>query len=261
MPPHPQFRPGQVRIGCAKAKSLSSPESYVSGLFQPMDPRFRMMLPQRGPLPPGQLPPRHPGPDPPPPASEASPLLAQQLTGSQQQQQQQTEQQHPQQQQQSSSHDQENSDELESDLNDLGVPDEDLLGMAEDFNILEFADALDHDESEGKGLLDDLAEEDSVGSASDVRDSKESESGSSAPASNKPGTSDGNQQPPPPPPPYTAAGSVSRGPPPPYPGSQQGPKPVSRNIHYACISLLVDDQPRLLDQPFALLCIAMNRYI
>jgi len=195
---HPaQLRPGQVR-----SKHTEGLTGIPPLVFQPMDPRFRMMLQQRGQLPPDQaMQQRMAGPTGQAVAREASPLLAQQLAGPQQQQPQPTD-------------PQESTEDLENDLNDLGVPDEDLLGMAEDFNILEFADALDEDEGDGKGnLLDDLAEEDSVGSAAEAKEQKES--------GNKAGE-EGDQ---PPPPPYTAAGSVSRGPPPPYPGSN-GPKQV-----------------------------------
>jgi hypothetical protein len=104
-----------------------------------------------------------------PRVSQASPLLAQHLVGRQQlpqpQQQQQQPQQQPQPQHQESlqqqhdhlsdsgstgnpnTEDLDNLDTLDGaqhDLGDLGVGGEDLLGMGEDFDIMEFADALDN---------------------------------------------------------------------------------------------------------------------
>lgn len=88
--------------------------------------------------------------------------------------------------------------ELEKDL-DIGMADEDLFNMGDDFNIMEFNDTLDE-------LQNDEAK-------------TGPESGEKLPTSG-PTTPGGSA-----PPPYTSA-SVVRGPPPPYPG---GNKPVSVN--------------------------------
>ena len=83
------------------------------------------------------------------------------------------------------------------------MTDDDLLGdFGDNFNILEFADALDGNDSSKTNILDDLEGEEGV----DV----------------KAGEGVVN------PPPYTGnqfpAGAGGRGPPPPYPGPGQPPK-------------------------------------
>ena len=93
-----------------------------------------------------------------------------------------------------------------SDLLDanLGVNDDDLLGdFGDNFNILEFADALDGNDSSKTNILDDLEGEEEV----DVKPTE--------PIHPPPYT--GNQFPP------------GRGPPPPYPGPGQPPTKV---VHY-----------------------------
>ena len=175
--------------------------------FQPMDPQFRMVLQQRGQLVQTQQMPMQQGPPHPQPGAsttpqgqappkEQSPTTTASTTST------------------TTTKSNESGDlaNLQSnDLNDLGVHDEDLLGMADDFNILEFADALDEGDSSNKtNILDELQaeEEDAAAKAADESQTKRDES-SNANAAN-----------PPPPPPYTAASAV-RGPPPPYPGGQQ----------------------------------------
>ena len=189
-----------------------------------------------------------------PRVSQASPLLAQHLVGRHQlpPQQQQQQQQHPQQQQQQQhpqhqqeslqQHDQmsdsgngnpedlDNLDALDGahhDLGDLGVGGEDLLGMGEDFDIMEFADALDN--------LEDLSgDEDGPGSkkSDGESDSAPASSVASPAAGPAPPPLDTSsnlpvQRPVQQPPPYTivtsAPGQVVRGPPPPYPGQNFGP--------------------------------------
>ena len=56
-----------------------------------------------------------------------------------------------------------NPDLLEGDLDaNLGMNDDDLLGdFGDDFNILEFADALDGNDTNKTNILDDLEAEDS----------------------------------------------------------------------------------------------------
>lgn len=197
--------------------------------FQPMDPRFRMqvMQQQRPQMMPGQqqlqqqqqpLPQQalqqqqqqgvqQPGM---PSVSESSPLLAQQLSGggggqpggaSAAE---------------GVAADGASTDELGQDLNDLGVPDEELLGMADDFDFTELADALDENESNNTNILDDLnAEED------EEAEKKE-----------------GAGQPPPPPPPYTQANNpgTQRGPPPPYPGPAKQVRKKNHNLTVTFLS-------------------------
>ena len=82
---------------------------------------------------------------------------------------------------------------LEGDLDtNLGMNDDDLLGdFGDDFNILEFADALDGNDATKTNILDDL----------ETDDSKEGEKDPDKP------------------PPYAGdAHDPSRPPPPPYPG-------------------------------------------
>ncbi len=78
--------------------------------------------------------------------------------------------------------------------------------MAEDFNILEFADALDESDGSSKtNILDDLQADEEEAAVAASQEKKDAQ---------------------PPPPPYTAAAAAAtstaplRGPPPPYPGSQ-----------------------------------------
>lgn len=87
---------------------------------------------------------------------------------------------------------------LEGDLDaNLGMNDDDLLGdFGDDFNILEFADALDGNDTNKTNILDDLEAEDKD------EDNKEVDK--------------------PPPPPFPGPGQdPSRPPPPPYPGQQK----------------------------------------
>ena len=89
----------------------------------------------------------------------------------------------------------------------LGMGDDDLLGdFGDDFNILEFADALDSSDTSKTNILDDLeAEDDEKKGDGEKKDKQET-----------PKTTTGQE-----PPPYTGQfppGDTSRGPPPPYPG-------------------------------------------
>ena len=171
-----------------------------------------------------------------PRASQASPLLAQHLVGRQQvpQQTQQQDSLHQQHDQMSDSGNA-NSDDLDNldtldgahhDLGDLGVGGEDLLGMGEDFDIMEFADALDN--------LEDLSgdEEQTGGKKSDGDSDSATPSSTASPAGTAPntvnvGSAQPGQRPVQQPPPYTvvasAPGALVRGPPPPYPGPNLGP--------------------------------------
>ena len=120
-----------------------------------MNPRARMMLQQRAQLPPGVQPGMQESSGGLP---QSSPLLAQQLRGpmpqqpqnqpptSQPQLPQQPQQPQPAAQQQPQN--EQNNDELEGldtagELGDLGMGEEDILGMSENFDIDSFADALD----------------------------------------------------------------------------------------------------------------------
>ena len=120
-----------------------------------MNPRARMMLQQRAQLQPGAPGgvPMQPGTPETPGAQQSSPLLAQQLSGRplpqapNQPVPNQAQQPQPQQQPQQTSGGEQN-DELEgldnvNELGDLGMGEEDILGMSENFDILEFDDALD----------------------------------------------------------------------------------------------------------------------
>ena len=94
---------------------------------------------------------------------------------------------------------------LDGDIDaNLGMNDDDLLGdFGDDFNILEFADALDGNDTNKTNILDDL-------------EAEEEEEDGAKPAQ-KP---DGEAKPPP----YGPGGNPqdpSRGPPPPYPGQQK----------------------------------------
>lgn len=111
---------------------------------------------------------------------------------------------------------------VEAGNNDLSefnaMPDEDLLGMGDDFNILEFADALDGEGGEGgskANILDDLHPDEEAA----VTEEGEKKSEATASVTNPPAA----------PPPYTVASGTQgvpiRGPPPPYPGPGQ-PKQV-----------------------------------
>ena len=98
------------------------------------------------------------------------------------------------------------SDLLEGDLEaNLGMNDDDLLGdFGDDFNILEFADALDGNDATKTNILDDL----------EAEDSKEGEKGGDKP------------------PPYAGAEphDPSRPPPPPYPGPHPQQKVRTDNL-------------------------------
>ena len=94
---------------------------------------------------------------------------------------------------------------LDGDIDaNLGMNDDDLLGdFGDDFNILEFADALDGNDTNKTNILDDL-------------EAEEEEEDGAKPAQ-KP---DSEAKPPP----YGPGGNPqdpSRGPPPPYPGQQK----------------------------------------
>ena len=156
-----------------------------------------------------------------------------------------------------SGEDMENLEAVQNDLGDLGMADEDILGLGDDFDIMEFADALDdNDEGGGGGILDDLeAEDEAQKKEQNEKEAKaEDDNGQSANPSveEKTPTSVGVGMPvpkQPPPPPYTTAGGTVvegssqqpqqqhqqehkgqqqdqqgqvRGPPPPYPGGQTG---------------------------------------
>jgi hypothetical protein len=113
------------------------------------------------------------------------------------------------------------------DLGDLGVGGEDLLGMGEDFDIMEFADALDN--------LEDLSGDDEPtgGKKSDGESDSAPPSSAASPATPADSNSGGQpaqpvgQRPVQQPPPYTVVSAVPgpmvRGPPPPYPGQNFGP--------------------------------------
>ena len=98
----------------------------------------------------------------------------------------------------------------------LGMNDDDLLGdFGDDFNILEFADALDGNDSNKTNILDDLeAEDDSDGNKK----------------------TDGAQTSETKPPPYATGGTgpqdPARGPPPPYPGQQKASRPKGMSFVY-----------------------------
>ena len=94
---------------------------------------------------------------------------------------------------------------LDGDIDaNLGMNDDDLLGdFGDDFNILEFADALDGNDTNKTNILDDL-------------EAEEEEEDGAKPAPK----ADGEAKPPP----YGPGGNPqdpSRGPPPPYPGQQK----------------------------------------
>ena len=234
-------------------------------IFQPMDPGMGMVLQHRPPhvMPHQQQPQQQQqqqqhslmGMDQGPRVSQSSPLLAQQLVGrpqhdSHQQQvpqmQQQQQQQQQQQEQQLSQvpgagvpvnpnpEDLDNLDSLDGghhDLGDLGVGGEDLLGMGEDFDIMEFADVLDNmedlsgDDEPGGGKKSDVGESDS--GPPSTASSPVSTAAPQTPVDSSPSSQ--SARPPQQPPPYTvvasAPGTMVRGPPPPYPGQNFGPNP------------------------------------
>ena len=100
---------------------------------------------------------------------------------------------------------------LEGDLDaNLGMNDDDLLGdFGDDFNILEFADALDGNDTNKTNILDDLEAED---------DKDETKKSAGAPS--------GEAKPPPYVPGAPPTQDPSRGPPPPYPGQQKVSYPL-----------------------------------
>jgi hypothetical protein len=132
-------------------------------------------------------------------ATAQSPLLAQQLAGMAQQQQQPNL--APAQTKPAAE-----GDLLDGDIDaNLGMNDDDLLGdFGDDFNILEFADALDGNDTNKTNILDDLEAEDEEEDGGKPNQKSEGESK---------------------PPPYGPGGNnprdPSRGPPPPYPGQQK----------------------------------------
>lgn len=130
-----------------------------------MDPRFRMIMQQQRPNVPGgpQQQQQQQQPQGQLQMRGQAPMLGQTM-GQQQQQQQGSMPAHPEQPNnqappQTSASGAAPSSDLDTEL-DLGVADEDLLGMAEDFNIMEFADALEVEGSDGSKFLDDLEAED-----------------------------------------------------------------------------------------------------
>ena len=134
-------------------------------------------------------------------ASAQSPLLAQQLAGMAGQPQG-----HGQNQMPAQPKPTPEGDLLDANLDsNIGMNDDDLLGdFGDDFNILEFADALDGNDTNKTTILDDLEAEDEDDEDGGKPDAK----------------SDGDAKPPP----YGPGGSSqdpSRGPPPPYPGQQK----------------------------------------
>lgn len=174
-------------------------------------------------------------------ANQQMPSQQQQQSQQQQSQPQQPQSQQPQQQQGGSGGDDlENLDNVPNELGDLGVAEEDLLGMGDNFDILEFADALDD--------LDNLPEGEKKAATSTSEANATSTTTSQSNAGATPATQ---------PPPYTknspapgvnappqgatpiqgasttgttgTAGPV-RGPPPPYPGQQ--PPPTTSKVCY-----------------------------
>ena len=115
-----------------------------------------------------------------------------------------------------------NPDLLEGDLDaNLGMNDDDLLGdFGDDFNILEFADALDGNDTNKTNILDDLEAEDSKDGEKD--EAKPPPYIGGVPPQPQPGqAAPGQQQPP---------ADPSRPPPPPYPGQQKvSPQSVAVN--------------------------------
>ena len=145
-------------------------------------------------------------------------------------------------------------DDLPNELGDLGVAEEDLLGMSDNFDILEFADALDDLENvpdDGNANGDTPAASSAAPSSSGTATSVTS---TGASATTTPTPSSGTvTTPATQPPPYSkaptnqglitnpqAGGAPVRGPPPPYPG-QQGPVPgqpsqlPSKVLHLKCL--------------------------
>lgn len=107
-------------------------------------------------------------------------------------------------------------DAVPNELGDLGMGEEDLLGMGDNFDIFEFADALDDLENMPEG--------------GEAKKSTASEPSSSSGSVETPVTQ---------PPPYTTApapasgvASSIRAPPPPYPGHQGGPGSVPSKVNF-----------------------------
>ena len=142
---------------CEKVDNITT--KFENNILQGMNPRARMMLQQRAQLPPGAQPGVQGVQDPSGGVPQSSPLLAQHLSGrppmpqqapnqpvTSQAQQPQQPQQNPQEPPQPPAGEQ-STDELggldNEELGDLGMGEEDILGMSENFDIMEFADALD----------------------------------------------------------------------------------------------------------------------
>ena len=266
-----QMRPGQVSSGNPMSMP-TRPGTFLLVQRQPSNPaRARMMMVQQGQ--PGQHPPPGGQPQvggpPHPQVSQSSPLLAQHLAGrmptpQQQQQQVQPGQQGQVQPQQGQVQPQQgqvppqqgqqsqpeggaqgqqpgaSEDDLPNELGDLGVAEEDLLGMSDNFDILEFADALDDLENvpdDGNADGDTPASGASSGAPTSGATSVTS---TGATASTTPTTPSSGTvtTPATQPPPYSkaptnqglitnpqAGGAPIRGPPPPYPGQQGPPVP------------------------------------
>lgn len=193
-----------------------------------MNPRARMMLQQRAQLQPGGMPMQsgdNPGAN-----QQGSPLLAQQLSGrplppqgqpnqppNPSQQQPPQPQQQPQQPQSGGEQDELEGLDNVNELGDLGMGEEDILGMSENFDILEFADALDD--------LDKLPDNDKEGQ------------GPSTQSQSQPANAGAVQAP--------NAGQRGPGapPPPPYPGPQSQTPTSKVSLYFVNF---------LLEQPSAL---------
>ena len=203
----------------------------------------------------GQLQIQQASAQPQPVTSDASPLLAQQLSGGGHQESHQRQQQQQQATTAGGGEDMENLESVQNDLGDLGMADEDILGLGDDFDIMEFADALDdNDDGGGGGILDDLEAEDEAQKKEESEKTKNEddvhEKNATSSVNEKVPTSAGGSmampKQPPPPPYITSGGAVSggtcqetqqqhqqqeqqqdqqgqmRGPPPPYPGGLTG---------------------------------------
>ena len=255
MNPNLQMRPGgppgQVSGNCNPM--ATRPGTFLLVQRQPSSPQVRARMMVQPGQPGGQ-----PGLIARPPVSQNSPLLAQHLAGrmptpaEQQQQQQQVpsqvasqsmQQQGPpqQQQQQGQGHGQshgqgqgddlENLDNVPNELGDLGVAEEDLLVMGDNFDILEFADALDDLENnlpEGGDAKKGQTPSSSSSEANITSSSTTTTTTSQSSAVTTPATQPPPYSKTPPTPgvntgPQTGGGTPGtpvRGPPPPYPGQQ-----------------------------------------
>lgn len=211
-----QMRPGGQPVSLhTVGNQPRAGKTVITFVHQGMMPRARMIMQQphgdqmnqlQGP--PGLRPPMTTT------TSDASPLLSEHLAGGRPPQDEQGDQQPN-----TSNEELEGLDSVPNELGDLGMGEEDLLGMGDNFDIFEFADALDD--------LENLPEGDpkkSSGSGS----SSEPTSGTDTVTTATPATQ---------PPPYTTAPTPTgvtssiRAPPPPYPGHQGGPAPVTSKVN------------------------------